>query len=197
MSVNSEKLYSPQAYLELVMNKTFIIASDNDVEFIEKTLEDNDICYWSYPLSEIEHIVENKLNVVLVDCLVYNEKNKTFEHVYRWFEVDGPDDDEEDETEELTNPLDISLNAYPLVTVNIIPWLDVLNFKIKKNKIIDKETSDMYYLNDIKESIEEYVTNKIAEGWDVPSLAVEFFASDVNSFKKDFISSHKRIDRKR
>jgi hypothetical protein len=42
---------------------------------------------WDYPLSEIDHIVENKLNVVLVDC-TYIDDN-TFEHVaeYRWVEI--------------------------------------------------------------------------------------------------------------
>ena len=45
-------------------------------------------CLNNYPLSEIDHIVENDLNVVLVDCMVYNDKTKEYEHVYRWFEVD-------------------------------------------------------------------------------------------------------------
>jgi tRNA uridine 5-carboxymethylaminomethyl modification enzyme len=50
---------------------------------------------WDYPLSEIDHIVENKLDVVLVDCVVYNEVTNEFEHMYRWFEV--PEDFEEEE----------------------------------------------------------------------------------------------------
>ena len=87
MSVKSEKIYSPQEYLELITGKCYAVRGDNDVETIEKILEKLGYCLWSYAFTEIEHIVEEKLNVVLVDCMVYNEKEKDFEHVYRWFEV--------------------------------------------------------------------------------------------------------------
>ena len=42
---------------------------------------------WNYPLSEIDHIVANELNVVLVDCVVANPVTDELENVYRWFEV--------------------------------------------------------------------------------------------------------------
>ena len=87
MSVKSEKIYSPQEYLELVTDNCYIVRGDNDIEEIEKILKNANYCLWNYPLTEIEHIVESKLNVVLVDCMVYNEKEKEYEHVYRWFEV--------------------------------------------------------------------------------------------------------------
>ena len=85
--VKSNEIYSPQNYLELVTEKCYIHNGDNDVEFIEKILEENGLCLWSYDLTEIDHIVENKLDVVLVDCMIYNEKVGEFQHVYRWFEV--------------------------------------------------------------------------------------------------------------
>ena len=47
--------------------------------------------------SEIDHIVENEINVVLVDCMVYNEEKKEYEHVYRWFEVTADFEKEYDE----------------------------------------------------------------------------------------------------
>jgi hypothetical protein len=71
--VKSERIYSPQNYLEAVTGNCYIINGDNDVELIENILEEQDYDLWSYALTEIDHIVENKLDVVLVDCMVYNE----------------------------------------------------------------------------------------------------------------------------
>lgn len=95
--VKSEQIYSPQSYLEAVTGKCYIINGDNDMELIQEILVENGYTdeLWDYPLSEIGHIVENELNVVLVDCMVYNEDKKEFEHVYRWFEV--PEDFKEEE----------------------------------------------------------------------------------------------------
>jgi hypothetical protein len=92
--VKSEQIYSPQNYLEAVTGNCYIISGDNDVEEIETILEKLDCCLWSHALTEIGYIVENKLDVVLVECMVYNEKTEEFEHVYRWFEV--PEDFEEE-----------------------------------------------------------------------------------------------------
>lgn len=93
--VKSEQLYSPQNYLEAVTGNCYILRDDNDIESISTILEEFDYSLWNYPLSEIDHIVENGLDVVLVDCMVYNDKKKEFEHVYRWFEV--PEDFKEEE----------------------------------------------------------------------------------------------------
>lgn len=93
--VRSEKIYSPQAYLEAVTGKCYVISGEDDVEFIGIVLAQNDLTeLWDFPLSEIDHIVKNKLNVVLVDCMVVNEETDQFEHVYRWFEV--PEDFKEE-----------------------------------------------------------------------------------------------------
>ena len=91
--VKSEQIYSPQNYLLAVTGDCYIIRGDNDIKEIELILDDYEPNLWNYPLSEIDHIVENEINVVLVDCMVYNEEKKEFEHVYRWFEV--PEDFEE------------------------------------------------------------------------------------------------------
>jgi hypothetical protein len=97
--VKSEKIYSPQNYLEAVTGKYYCISGENDIEFIQKILERNGYTdeLWDYPLSEIDHIVKNGLNVVLVDCMVVNSETDEFEHVYRWFEVPEDFKDEEDE----------------------------------------------------------------------------------------------------
>ena len=91
MAVKSEKIFSPQEYLEFVTGNCYAINGDNDIETIEKILKKLGYCLWSYAFTEIEHIVNEKLNVVLVDCMVYNEKLKEYEHVYRWFEVPAED----------------------------------------------------------------------------------------------------------
>jgi hypothetical protein len=95
--VKSEQIYSPQNYLEAVTGNCYIHSGDDDVEFIREILVENGYTdeLWDYPLSEIDHIVENELDVVLVECMVYNEETEEFEHVYRWFEV--PEDFEEEE----------------------------------------------------------------------------------------------------
>lgn len=97
--VKSEHIYSPQNYLEGVTGNCYIINGDNDIDFIQRVFDKMDCMLWNYPLSEIDHIVENELDVVLVDCMVYNEETEEFEHVYRWFEVPLDFEQEYDEEE--------------------------------------------------------------------------------------------------
>lgn len=96
--VKSEKLYSPQSYLEAVTGNYYCITEDNYLVFIQRTLEQNNFELWDYPMSEIDHIVENELNVVLVECPIWNKKTEEVEYVYRWFEV--PEDFEEENCDE-------------------------------------------------------------------------------------------------
>lgn len=93
--VKSEKIYSPQQYLEAITDKCYITREDDDIKFIEDVLDLNGYGFWNYPLSEIDHIVENEVDVVLVDCMVWNEYLREFRHEYRWFEV--PEDFEEED----------------------------------------------------------------------------------------------------
>lgn len=93
--VKSEQIYSPQNYLEAVTGECYIIRGDNDIKTIEAILDDHFYELWNYPLSEIDHIVENQLNVVLVDCMVWNKDAVEYKHEYRWFEV--PEDFKKEE----------------------------------------------------------------------------------------------------
>ncbi len=88
--LKSEKLFSPQNYLLSVTGNCYVIDGDNDVDTIESILEENDLCLWSYPLSEMDYIVENSIDVVLVECLILDEWSGDYEKVLRFFEV--PDD---------------------------------------------------------------------------------------------------------
>lgn len=36
------------------------------LEKFEKILKKNEVCLWNYPLEEIDHIIENNIDVVLV-----------------------------------------------------------------------------------------------------------------------------------
>ena len=94
--VKSEKLYTPQSYVEALTGNCYVFGGDNVIEQIANVMLFNKLPnLFDYPLSEIDHIVENKINVVLVDVSCF-DKHGIWKHEYRWFEV--PDDfKEEDE----------------------------------------------------------------------------------------------------
>ncbi|MBQ7818536.1 MAG: hypothetical protein IJ341_02445 [Bacteroidales bacterium] len=91
--VLSDKLFTSKEYLKLILNRDIELTSDNEVEEIELLTEEAGECLWSHSLSEIVHIVEEELNVVLVDCLVLNNETGQKEHIYRWFECNFDSDD--------------------------------------------------------------------------------------------------------
>ena len=94
--VKSEGIYSPQVYLEKITGKTYFMGNEYPVDFIQEILvsEGHTDDLWDYPLTEIDHIVENNLNVVLVDCSHYYGDEWIAE--YRWFEVPEDFEDEEE-----------------------------------------------------------------------------------------------------
>ena len=89
--VLSNKLFTPQTFLEIITNKCYMY-DDDDIHFIHKILreegfEDDDSCtLWDYPLDEIGEIVENEVDVVLVECCYFDD-NDVLQKEYRWFEV--------------------------------------------------------------------------------------------------------------
>ena len=96
--VKSEKLYTPQTYCEKMTGRCYGFKEDDTVGEIEEVLRRHGLESenWSYPLSEIDHIVENGLNVVLVDVSGFSEEGK-WRQEYRWFEVPEDFEDESDE----------------------------------------------------------------------------------------------------
>lgn len=94
--VKSEKLYAPQTYCEKMTGRCYGFNQDDTVGEIEEVLKRHGLESenWCYPLSEIDHIVENGLNVVLVDVSGFDKQGK-WRQEYRWFEV--PEDFEEDD----------------------------------------------------------------------------------------------------
>lgn len=86
--VLSEKIYEPSEFVEILTGRYYYFDKENTVEEIEVLL---DLTYdegalWSYPLSEIDHISDNDLNVVLVDVSGFYG-GKTIQPLFRWFEV--------------------------------------------------------------------------------------------------------------
>lgn len=86
--IKSDKIFSVQNYLETITGNYYDVGGDDDVAFIENII-DRYTAYslWNYPLTEIGHIYENDIDVVLVDCLVFDENEHEFKHEYRWFEI--------------------------------------------------------------------------------------------------------------
>jgi hypothetical protein len=65
---------------------------------IQDILSEQGYELWDYPLTEIDHIVENNLNVVLVNCSYY-EGDKYIDE-YRWFEVPEDFENQNDKEED-------------------------------------------------------------------------------------------------
>lgn len=89
--VKSKQIYSPQNFVGEVTGRYYIHKHDDTVKEIHDLLKLNEIetdeePLWDYPLDEIEHIVENGINVVLVDVSGFNEKDEWIAE-FRWFEV--------------------------------------------------------------------------------------------------------------
>lgn len=94
--VKSNKIYAPQNYVCAVTGSYYFFKHNSSPEEeIQKLLSMNGYELWDYPLAEIDHIVENNLNVVLVDCSHY--EGDMYVNEYRWFEV--PEDFKEEEDE--------------------------------------------------------------------------------------------------
>ena len=97
----SNELYTAETYLELITNNSYIKPQEveDDVLWIHDILENVEKydpgALWDYPLDEIDHIIENDLQVVLVDCLVLNKQTGEYEHELNWFEVDFYDEEED------------------------------------------------------------------------------------------------------
>lgn len=94
--VKSDQIYAPENYVCGVTGIYYFFKHNmHPIDEIHYLL-DSDYEIWDYPLTEIDHIVENDLDVVLVDCSHY--EGDMYVNEYRWFEV--PDDFEKEYDEE-------------------------------------------------------------------------------------------------
>lgn len=83
--VKSEKVYSIQNFCDKFLNFCPIIEGERN-ELRDLLNENGFYNLWDYPLSEIDHIVKNELNVVLVDCTYINENCELVQDL-RWVEI--------------------------------------------------------------------------------------------------------------
>ena len=84
--VKSNEIYSIQSFCDEFLDFCPMITGNKGE--LRDLLDDcgyDDL--WDYPLNEIDHIVENNLDVVLVDCTYIDDD--TFQQVaeYRWVEI--------------------------------------------------------------------------------------------------------------
>lgn len=98
MSVKSKKMYSIQSFcIEFLDFCPFVEKEKGELRDV---LDDKGYYnMWDYPLDEIDHIVENELNVVLVDTSYIDPKTFEIVEEYRWVEIPESEEDVS-ETEE-------------------------------------------------------------------------------------------------
>lgn len=91
-AVLTNKVFTPQTFLEAITGKCYVVDGSDDIKFIHEILieegyEDDECCtVWDYPLNEIDEIVENEINVVLVECGCFDDDDE-LQKEYRWFQV--------------------------------------------------------------------------------------------------------------
>lgn len=86
--LKSGKIYSAQAYLELVLGEAYILDHLKPVvPQIERLLIFNRKPYSSYKLEDTQKALNHKGNYVLVNCSDLTEDLEPYEE-YRWFRVD-------------------------------------------------------------------------------------------------------------
>lgn len=86
--IKYDGILSPQTFLAVMTGKYFCVTADNQLEEIEKILDEElggGQCL-SYPFEETVNIVNNDKSVVLVEIVNINEECEQ-ERLYRWFEV--------------------------------------------------------------------------------------------------------------
>lgn len=85
--LKSGKIYSAQAYLELVLGECYIINHTKPLlPQIERVLYLNRKPYRSFKLQDTQKALNHKGNYVLVSCCDVSENLMPYEE-YRWFRV--------------------------------------------------------------------------------------------------------------
>lgn len=84
--VKSKQIYSTQSYCDKFLGFCPITNGDeNELRHILNNEGYENL--WDYSLDEIDHIVENNLNVVLVDTSYVDVEICELVNEYRWFEI--------------------------------------------------------------------------------------------------------------
>ena len=137
--VRSNELYSVQQYLMLVTGKCYICRADDDIAFIEQILKENELELWNYPLDEIDHIVENELDVVLVQCYSLDDSDNMVGEL-RWFEVPS---------EEYCNAKELTSRVAAIES----PYADIQT-QIENGKMIGDKSVEWLEFHEILEDLD-------------------------------------------
>lgn len=81
----SNELFSPQAYLEEVTGKCYIIDGEDDYITIRGILQENNKNKRLYELKDVDKIIEGEF--VLVECMCYNEMKGDWFKELIWCEI--------------------------------------------------------------------------------------------------------------
>lgn len=85
--IRSDKVYSPQRFLEAATGKTYTLSIDEPfVNQIKRILIHHRKPHSNYPLEDAQKALNKKGNIVLVSCCDISEKGEIIEK-YRWFKV--------------------------------------------------------------------------------------------------------------
>lgn len=85
--VKSKELYSPQTYIELITGACHIIDGDDDLASIKSVLKQYGRTAKSYELDEIRKVLQDNADVVLVDCMKWDNSENEYKHHYYWLEA--------------------------------------------------------------------------------------------------------------
>lgn len=161
--VVTDKVYKTEGFLEVLTGRCFMIDSKDPISQIHDMLKTEGIEiegqeFWDYPINEIEHIISEKINVVLVDVSGFY-LNDEWEQVFRWFEVTGYEDKFKSENQNLISEMktylsinhkefsafnkradehrDIALNGESYIIRPFRDWYDILKeFRVMRHDIV-------------------------------------------------------------
>ena len=86
--IKSNKVYNAREYLRYIgidTNSSQHPMNDTPLNYILKTLKENNKPFWDYPLDLYNNLQDQDPDIVLVNCGYY-DGSKLIEE-YRWFEV--------------------------------------------------------------------------------------------------------------
>lgn len=92
-NIKDDNCWDSADFLEIYVG--YRPCEDVELEKFEEILKENEVCLWNYPLTEIDHIIENNIDVVLVR---FPEMYGGYE--YRFCEISDEYEENEDDEEE-------------------------------------------------------------------------------------------------
>lgn len=149
--VVTNKVYTPEMFVEALTGKCEIFDGKDPITQIHAFLKAEGIEvegqeFWDYPINEIEHILSEKMNVVLVDVSGFYLEDK-WEKLFRWFEITGYEEKFQD-------------NAKMLCT----EYKEYFSISYKEFEAVNKRTESH---KDLIMQNEEYIIKPFKDWYDI------------------------------